>query len=69
MAWRVLKIWRNPVQMSVTLINDDPAACTTTDWREADKLARATIPVARLNETAILPLTGRAMRSYVSQNY
>ena len=49
-------------------MNDDPAACTTTDWREADKLARATIPVARLSATAY-SLTGRAMRSYVSQNY
>ena len=66
--WQVLKITNNPIQASVTLINNDRAACTTTDWRDADKLARATIPVARLNATAI-GLTGRAMRSYVSQNY
>lgn len=68
MAWEVLKINNNPIQASVTLMNDDPAACTVTDWREADKLARATIPVARLNTTAI-GLTGHAMRSYISQNY
>ena len=68
MAWRVFKIRPSSMQWSVTLMNDDPAACTTTDWREADKLARATIPVARLSATAY-GLTGRAMRSYVSQNY
>ena len=68
MAWEVLKINNNPIQASVTLINNDRAACTVTDWREADKLARATIPVARLNATAI-GLTGHAMRSYISQNY
>lgn len=68
MAWEVLKITNNPIQASVTLINNDLSACTVTDWREADKLARATLPVARLNATAI-GLTGHAMRSYVSQNY
>lgn len=69
MAWEVLKITNNPLQMGVTLVNNDRAAGTTTDWREADKLARATIPVARLNATAISFLTGRATRSYISQNY
>ena len=68
MAWEVLKITNNPIQTSVTLVNNDLSACTVTDWRAADKLARATIPVARLNATAI-GLTGRSMRSYVSQNY
>lgn len=68
MAWEVLRITNNPIQAGVTLVNTDRAAGTTTDWREADKLARATIPVARLNATAT-GLTGRAMRSYISQNY
>lgn len=49
MAWEIHKINNNPLQVSVAVVNDDKTATPTTDYREADKLARKTITGAALN--------------------
>ena len=69
MAWEIHKIINNPLQVSVAVVNDDKTATPTTDYREADKLARKTIAGATLNAKGYTLLTDRAMRVYISQAY
>lgn len=69
MTWKVHKINNNPLQNSVAIVNDDKTATPTTDYREADKLARKTIAGAALNTKGYTLLTNRAMRVYISQAY
>lgn len=69
MTWQVHKINNNPLQVSVAIVNDDNTATPTTDYREADKLARKTIMGATLNAKGYTLLTDRAMRVYISQAY
>lgn len=69
MSWKVHKIGNNPLQISVSIVNDDKTATPTTDYREADKLARQTIAGAVLNVRGYTLLTDRAMRVYISQAY
>ena len=68
MTWEILKVYNNPTQMSVTLVNIDKSATCTTDYHQADALARKTLGAATLNTKGI-GLSGRATRTYVSQCY
>lgn len=68
MAWKVQQIRNNPIQNSVVLVNDDLSAALTTDYHEADKLARSTLTAATL-ESKYYDLSGHATRVYVSQAY
>ena len=68
MSWEILKIDRNPLQHSVTLINRDRTATHTTDYHKADELARKTLPEVTLFSKGT-GLTGVSIRVYVSQAY
>lgn len=68
MSWDILKINRNPIQNSVTLINRDRAATYTTDYQKADALARKTLTAATLFSKGTC-LTEASIRIYVSQAY
>lgn len=68
MSWEILKINRNPIQNSVTLINRDRAATYSTDYHKADALARKTLTEATLFGKGTC-LTGASTRVYVSQAY
>ena len=68
MSWEILKIDRNPLQSSVTLINRDRTATHTTDYQKADALARKTLTGATLFGKGTC-LTEASIRVYVSQAY
>ena len=68
MSWEILKIDRNPLQYSVTLINRDRSATHTTDYHKADALARKTLSGATLFAKGT-GLTEASIRVYVSQAY
>lgn len=68
MAWNIAKVYPSPIQRRVLVTNDAADATVSTDFREADKIARTAIASPVL-ATKGYGLTGRAYRVYVSQNY
>lgn len=67
--WKISKIYNNPMQNMVTIVNEDKSATPTTDYRAADKLARSVLGAASLNAKGYTALTGKPIRIYVSQSY
>lgn len=68
MSWQVLRIDHNPTQTRATLVNPDAGATCTSEYREADALARHTLGAATLSGHGYT-LRGGPTRIYVSQMY
>lgn len=67
--WEIQKINKNPMQNSVMLTHTDKSATPTTDYHEADKLARRALGKASLHWKGYSALSNTPVRHYISQNY